>query len=482
MTFSKPYPITLLSFLLIGATALVFAFVFPVYQGPDEQIHYATIQYHAEPQIKTWPIIESHLYEDGQGIDKYHLSEEVIALGVATQFDDLKWQEANTQTFSLGTDGSAEQALRTTPYQRYIDTYPVHASPNTSYYYWITSSLEKLLSHLDPIERFFGMRLFSLLLYLSTVFVTYQITKKVFDSHLHQILFTLFFAFQPMLMATGVIVNIDIALIFGASLFFLGALDLSNAPTPKSHLTLVAGLLLAFLGKASGIAFVPVYILLYLFFFQQKYQLSYQKIIRFGFYALAPLLLFIFFVIPDTLLTAFLNPDATSMFSSPLQSILSYLDKTIGLDALLRTHTSYWGNFGWLDTKIHAPVLWLLFIVEIVAWVGTILYLFSKKTSSYLPSRKIIILALGMIFFLQLAIRFYDWRVFDGVGKIVIGAPGRYFLPTLAPHLLILLTGLGFFLAKNRAQFALLLKTLTVGMIMLCIYSLFGVIIPRYYF
>ena len=86
-----------------------------------------------------------------------------------------------------------------------------------------------------------------------------------------------------------------------------------------------------------------------------------------------------------------------------------------------------------------------------------------------------------MIFFLQLAIRFYDWRVFDTTGKIVIGTPGRYFLPTLIPHLIILVTGLGFLITKNKTQFTTLLKALALSMILLCLYAVFDVIIPRYY-
>jgi hypothetical protein len=482
MPFLKLHLLTIFLFLFIGATALSFAFSFPLYQGPDEQIHYATIQYHAESEEKSWPIIQDRNFPSGDNIAEFHLSEEVIQSAKASQFDEIKWQGENVSQFARASLlGPNEEAVVQNNHKRYIDIYPPNISTNTSYYYWVSSWLENKLAFLDIIERFFLLRFFSVLLYLGTILIVYQVARKIFTTPLKHVLFTALVALQPMLLATGVIVNIDIALILGATLFFLGALEVITTPTLKSHLLLVAGLLLAFLGKASGIAFAPVYILVYIFFFQKKYNLSYKKITRYTFYTGSTVFLVSFFLIPKSILVTFLNLGSSSKFSSPLDSILTYFDKTVGVDAFLRTHASYWGNFGWLDTKIHSPLLLLITLLELVAWVGIALYFFSKKDTSHLPDKKTILLSLGMIFFLQLAIRFYDWRVFDTVGKVVIGTPGRYFLPTLIPHFLILITGLGFLLTKNKTQFTILLKTLALGMILLCLYSVFNVIIPRYY-
>ena len=127
------------------------------------------------------------------------------------------------------------------------------------------------------------------------------------------------------------------------------------------------------------------------------------------------------------------------------------------------------------------PLLIFLWFLESLAYAGLIFFLLSKKTPTYLPSKKIIYLSLGIILSLQLAIRFYDWRTFDITKQILIGTPGRYFLPTILPHFVILVTGFGFLFTKNRAQFTLLLKTLSLGMLLLSMYAVFNVIIPRYY-
>jgi len=484
MPFSKPhYFYYALSFLFISALALLFSITFPFYQGPDEQIHYATLQHHSEPKEKTWDVTQdTHTVLDGSNISTFHLSEEILRSTKMNQFDEIKWQGENTASFVPNSFfGNDEIILNQSNFKRYIDIYPANTSTNTSYYYWITSVLERQFSDIDIIDRFFLMRLFSLFLLVGTFITTFIISRKIFVSSLEQTLFTLLVIFQPMLLATGTIVNIDIALIFGTSLFFLGALSILQKSSYWNHLLIFAGLLIAFLGKAPGVAFAPIAILLYLYLIQRKYHFEAKNIVRFLFLALSSTTLLFCLLIRQGFFISFLNLGVPSKFSSPLASLATYLDKTFGVDAFLRTHASYWGNFGWLDTKMHTSLLHSIAFIELVAWIGILLFIFSQKTKNYLPKKAIIILSLGMIFFLQLAIRFYDWRVFDTTGKIVIGTPGRYFLPTLIPHLIILVTGLGFLITKNKTQFTTLLKALALSMILLCLYAVFDVIIPRYY-
>lgn len=480
MTFLKTHLLFILLFITTTLIGLSFVFSLPLYQGPDEQIHYATIQYHTEPKEKTWATQERD-NRSPKVIRDFHLSEEVIVAGEVTQFDQIKWQDENTAFFTPGQTGINEELLQNTKLKRYIDTYPINTSSNTSFYYSFSSALEKLLMHQNILERFFALRIFSLLLYLVTIYIVYRIAGHIFPTPLLRILFTATVALQPMLITTGAIVNIDIALILGTTLFFLGAVSLLLSPSWRSHLLIILGLILAFWGKASGIAFIPVAILLYLFFFQERFFLPLKKILLLlgsGILLAIPLG---YALIPQSVLTTFLNLGTSSKFPSLFSSLTTYLDKTLRFDTFLRTYTSYWGNFGWLDTTIHEPVIWLIFLIELTGFIGALVYLISGNTKSHLPHKKILVLSWITLLFLQLAIRFYDWRVFDTVGQVVIGAPGRYFLPTLVPHILITVTGLGYLLTKNRFQFTLLLKALSLGMLILTLYSLFTIIIPRYY-
>jgi hypothetical protein len=84
------------------------------------------------------------------------------------------------------------------------------------------------------------------------------------------------------------------------------------------------------------------------------------------------------------------------------------------------------------------------------------------------------------IILMQFAIRFFDWRYFDTTGQIVIGTPGRYFLPNILPHFLLLVSGLGYFL-PTRLAFDRLLAILSALLFLLTIYTTWAIILPRYY-
>lgn len=188
-----------------------------------------------------------------------------------------------------------------------------------------------------------------------------------------------------------------------------------------------------------------------------------------------------FLLTPPTYLASITSLNVESKFDSPLASIGQYLDKTISTGELRDTVRSYWGHFGWLDSSIPDWTLSLIILITLTGFGGTLWYLFSKtERPAYLPERKYLVFFLGLIVLLQIAIRFYDWRVFDYTGQIVIGQPGRYFLPNLIGHLTIIVAGVGF-LVRKRERFTLLLQILAGAMILLQIESIVNVIVPRYY-
>lgn len=114
----------------------------------------------------------------------------------------------------------------------------------------------------------------------------------------------------------------------------------------------------------------------------------------------------------------------------------------------------------------------------------------SIEKLDFLPEKKYIIFLLGMIVLLQLGIRFADWIFFQQTGSIETGTPGRYFLPNIAAHIILVFTGLRMLIevissqggsAKGREYFE---KSLIVGLILMMtfmMYIIFDVIILRYY-
>ena len=477
---SKSFPLFIGVFLTFMGT--LFVFILPIYQGPDEPIHYGTVQYKAEPQEKTWPIQERKIIHSGQDIREFNLSEETVLGGKLNQFDELKWQEENTQNFSLHTTTHPdEQTFNQTQLKRYIDTYPHNASGTKSVYYTLASLIEKNVPELTFNERFFLTRFFSLALYLGIVVLTYLVTYNLFTSFLQRALFTLLVGLEPMLLATGTIVNIDIALVFSFTLFFLTSIRVLTKPNFINHAFLLLSFILAFYSKGPAICLAPVMGVIYLLLLKNYFHWSTKKTLSLLLLSAILVVITFFVAIPHSYTTSIFRLGTSSQFASVSDSLLSYTQKTLSFDDLFHSHTSYWGNFGWLDTEISKTLLIFIWFLEYLAYTGLIFFLLSKKTLTYLPSKKIIYLSLGIILSLQLAIRFYDWRTFDITKQILIGTPGRYFLPTILPHFVILVTGFGFLFTTNRAQFTLLLKTLSLGMLLLSMYAVFNVIIPRYY-
>ncbi len=484
---SKVILFSILSLFVIKGVVL--SLLMPALQNPDEQIHYGTVQFLAEPTTKDWPIQDiKKRVTNAADISTYGLSEEIIRSAQAIQFDEIKFEKQNIQDFS------AEDVLVTQNWKRYIDTYPANVSGTKSIYYMVAAETETLFAESDIFTRIFMARLLAVLFGLGTIILAYLIANKIGLSEQLSLLFTALLAFQPMFSITAAQVNIDIALIFAFSLFlYAGVCILKGGLNAKNA---VAALLAALLGLYSKGPGVVLLVMLYPLFGWGAYQilgLPLRKFLERLVLVTLLLIVLLFLVVPKSYLIDITNFSAHSLFSSPIESIGKYLNKTLDTGEWRDTSLSYWGHFGWLDSSIPDWSLSLIIIVTLIGFVGTLLYvllpLIQKKTrffrnwetfTDFLPKRSYLIFFLGMMMGLQVAIRFYDWRVFDYTGEILIGQPGRYFLPNIIAHLLVIITGIGF-LVRQESRFALALKVLTLAMILLQLHAIVNVIIPRYY-
>src|SRR3990167_9610244 len=471
---------------------LILSILFPFFQEPDEQTHYATLQYLAEPKEKDWPIIKKPKdLIDGNNIATYHFSEETTKSAQAAQFDEAKFQNENTQEFYQSSVGLNENEIIGNTWKRYIDTYPTNTSATVSVYYLLGTKIEQALSDQSILTRFFSIRLLSVVLGALVVLFAYLTTRKIGLSQWQSLIIASLVAFQPMLSSTAAIVNIDIALILAFSLFIYATVSLLAEKLEWKYLALlIFSIGLGILSKGPGIVLVVIAIPLLISLAHKRLDISLKKFFLGAALSILTLSVITFVLVPKSYFIGITNISTASKFDSPLVSLNKYISKTIGGNGLSVTHASYWGNFGWLDTKISPKILDVIRVLETIALIGVVFSLLSGTRfldklgmtgrKDYLPEKKYIIFFIGIILALQLAIRFYDWRVFDATGQILIGTPGRYFLPNIIPHILLIVTGLGFF-TRNKKQFSILLKTLLILIILLSLYSMINVIIPRYY-
>jgi hypothetical protein len=171
--------------------------------------------------------------------------------------------------------------------------------------------------------------------------------------------------------------------------------------------------------------------------------------------------------------------DNNSHFDSFFRSISEYFSTTIS--RWNWSELSYWGNFGWLDAEIPSWIVSLAHSVEIASAAGLLAYfIFPKKIPEFLPERKLSLFLLIIFIALQIAIRFADWNYFDTHGKIGIGTYGRYFLPVITAQAILISVGLGM-LVRRYSIWKNTVKIMALGMVILWLYSMLIIIIPRYY-
>lgn len=494
---SKIFLVTILSiFAMEGA---ILSFLMPIFQNPDEQVHYGTVQQWTALKEQQQTTVYGHIV-DGKDIRTSNLPKETVQTAVIARFDEIKFQKQNTQSFSGTSYGPGEDIALENEWNRYVDTAPSAVSETKSVYYLLASWIERSLSDESIFTRIFSVRMLSVLFGVFVVLIAYLLARKIGFSETSSLAFSGIAAFQPMFGVTAAQVNIDIALVFSFSLFlYAGTCILGNGLNWKNALLAIIAAILGMVSKGPGLVLVAALYPLFAWGAYRRLGIPWKRFLAYLTIATVVLAGIAFLAAPKGYLAGITSWKIQSKFDSPLKSMGKYLDKTMSGGELRETHASYWGNFGWLDTQMDSSVLDIVRYVEIVGLFGSILYivwpLLAKSRVAtllarlrlardsdirWLPERKYIIFLLMMIFALQFAIRFYDWRVFDATGQLLIGTPGRYFLPNMLGHLVVVLVGIGFLLG-NTIRFDRLMKTGFIAMVLLEIYSIFWVIIPRYY-
>ncbi len=465
-------------FFVLGAWL---ALLVPFFQGPDEQVHYATIQHWAEPDEKTWPVTRNNEYNQSDDIRTYHFSEEVQEAAYRLQFDEIKWQPTNTHFFSATDEGLKEREVLQNDWKQYIDTYPANTSGTWSLYYWLGSGIERLLTDQSILDRIFFSRLLSVSIGVLTILIAFACARKLGWSQPLAVLFASLIAFQPMFLATSAVINIDILLVFAFSVFFFAAtLWITTGPTVQSISITLAAMLAGIFTKGPGIVLIGLLIILILFTGYRRYGAQCRDFFPYCLLAGFVIASLFFIFTPAHILANFLNLGTTSFFASPLESMSVYLEKTLASGAITWSALTYWGSFGWLDANVPESVLHIIVAIETLGIFGLIWLFFDKTPPQFLPNKQILFFAFVSILFLQLAIRFFDWRIFDATGKILSGTPGRYFLPNIIPHFILMVSGLGYF-TPSREAFHKLVLILSISLFTLTMYAFWFIILPRYY-
>lgn len=453
----------------------------PIFVGQDEARHYNTIQYLAEPEnavpeAEKDPRPNYDALRDKDDFSTYNYSEEIQKTAAATNTDLLRSNIYNTIIFSENYDGRSESVINSKVWK----PYNYYTEPDTagtgSLYHKIVSQLERLFTDQTILVRFYLIRIFSVLLGTLAVLLTYLTAKTIGFSAKISLILTTILSFQPKLSLYSTNINYDALLIPMFFLFsYAGALTLKKGLNWKNLTLLLGSMVVAIQTKPTGYILVVIFVGLISYLLYEKVR-SRNRRFRYSIYSGCFL---VFLSVAFYLYSHFL---------ANAHSLGIYISKTITFSNFVLPSPTYWGTLSWANSPLLNNATDPIFVIETLALIGLCLLLFSRKFTleypDFLPAKKYILFLIGMIVVLQLGIRTADWTVFSRIGTLDLGTPGRYFLPNLSAHILLVGAGLGAILAyfKKERYFAPALLTLLILMFSLMMYLIFDVIILRFYF
>ena len=483
LTFCQKPPfllgLILVAFFLKG---LLLVSAFPIFGGQDESRHYNTIQYLSEPKEKTWNMeVQTEEQKKAQNKDDlgtYRYSQEIQNTATATDTDALRGDIFNTIVFGENSQGPNEAEIDAHSWKPYNFISPPDAVSGTVLYHSLGSLIEKAFAAESILVRFYLIRIFSVLLGTFVILLSYLIAKNVGFSQKHSLLFTAIISFQPKFAFYYSNINYDVLLILMFALFtYAGVLALKNGPNWKNMALLIFSIFVAQATKPTGLILLIVFIFLLAYLFYKKFEARVKnKISPYSILAITFSVVIAFAIITLSLDLANLGKITTS--------IGNYLAKSLTLGRIALSARTYWGTLSWTNSFFMDYIINFIWLVEFSSLIGLGFFFFGKNEKpQFLPEKKYLVFLIGMIVALQLGIRVADWSIFQELGKLEIGAPGRYFLPNLTAHIILVFSGLGmlFYRLKKEHYFE---KSLLLGAILMLAFSLyliFDVVIFRFY-
>ncbi|EKE16376.1 MAG: hypothetical protein ACD_11C00018G0012 [uncultured bacterium] len=451
----------------------------PIFVGQDEARHYNSIQYLTEPAKKDWEIIQKQMEEkDRDNFETYNFSEEIKNTATLTNNNLLRSSISNTIIFSKDYIGKNENEINQNNLPPINKFYPPDIV-NGSLYHKTASFIEKILENQNIFFRYYTIRIFSVFLGTLAILFAYLIAKNMGFSEKNSLLLTTIISFHPKLSEYFSNINYDVLMIPMFFLFTLGGiLALKNGLGWKNLAIMFFAALIGFKAKGSGIVLFGILALLFLYFINEKIKAK-EKKFRYAFYA--------FFAIALVLLFAYFKkfmPFEDRSILQTFSSLFKYLGATMTVGRFLASANTYWGALSWTNSFFLDKVTYLIWLIQFFAFAGLGLFFFSKKEKpAYLPEKKYIVFLLIIIFALQIGIRSFDWRIFSKCDCFALGLPGRYFLPNLASHIILVFVGLGmlFHYFKKQHYFDTALKTGLIFMFSITTYLIFNVIMYRFY-
>lgn len=472
---------------LIGLLTLVFVVkgvlwsaAFPLWQGPDEDDHYAVIQF----------IGETGRLPDAGDVwlpDEVALSRELADVG------RLDYQPEQRQAFGPGAVGPREAEFAALPdgvrtsVSAEITGKLMHATP---LYYILAVPVYRLTADGTLLERAFAQRAWAVLVSAPLVWLAYAISRHLFprDAAL-RLTVPFLVTFHPMISEIAAVVSVDGLFFVLYSAAILLCLRVARDGLTRQHALLIAvvfaaGLLIK--PTMNGIAPVVALVVAVDWWrrpaarrtvFWNAVLMNVVILVPVGWWMQRSLRL------NDDLF--YFNPvlKGHRIITNPVtdypfwQHAVDYWRSVWG-----GMFVTWWAHFGWIDTPLPGWVYHLLRFLTVLALVGLTWRLAQRVrrdgARATLPALWPWLVLAATIVLPALLLQYYDlsfWHTY-GVGR---GLQGRYWLGTVVPMLALWAVGLLAWVPDRLRPGAHAL--LRGGMVLLNFAGLLGAVLPRYY-
>lgn len=460
--------------------ALVWISVVPIWHTPDEQAHFATIQNFAEGVIKP----------SYKGLTH---SEELI---ISERFLDTERGSKRRNKFTFnpnykieyvtGAVGKHEEEIKNLAKSTRTNMLEKEMASYYPLYYQAGKVIYQIFYNFDLLTRVFVVRLFSIFPILGVTLLSYLAAKEIFpkEKYLH-LTVPILTSFHPMMTFLNAGVTND-----GLNIFLFTAFIYFSILSIKKGLdfkNLVAFSIILGLGQITRPQFLialPLFAVVFIYdFFVHKRSLvqAFAKILVF-----IPIVIVTggWFTLQKALGNFFEQGVPLPYFETPQTatsvnlSFITHLKNSL-IQTDQQTFYWYWGVFKWLSLVYPAVVNQILKGITVISAIGGFFWVLKViKSKDFSKTTTTIVFLLVTSIFFVLNIFFVDWRhiVTNGFS---LGVQGRYFLPTVLAHMILLTVGM---LVLVPAKFQRYISfVLSLAMIILNSFALFWIGQHYYY-
>lgn len=421
---------------VIFLKGLVWTAIVPPWQTPDEQAHFAQLQYFAENKTTIVANPVNLSAEIAFSEDIFGTRRDSAGNNKYTYHPDFNIP------YSKSTTGYFENQLNSLPLASRTQMVGTEAAMYPPLYYLTSLPFYYSAYSAGLVDRIFAARIVSLICNLLLVASAYLIGREVWKEKSKAICLAVLVGFQPMVSFVSAGIHPDNLLNFLYSLAILTTLLILKNGIKLKYLFLLG--IVGFLGietKWLMLAFVPVIGAVILF---KLFPGKLGKILSVA--SLISLAVVMLLNLPISYL-----PLVTS--ASPLTSmgLFEYLHFRIP-KILFEAWPWYWGVFKWLGVVFPPIALKIITRVAMLCVLGLVL----KIGKSILARKfdwelKVIVFSLILIGSYSVYLLLWDWRLMQSAG-FSAGIQGRYFFTNIVLQMFLLISGFSYLFSMIRRQ------------------------------